>query len=137
MFLSGDKLFFIEPLEALSIDFSASIWNWLIFEYIMESQEGSQSTVTSDYISRKIRKLAIEAENFLLWHYQFGSKYDTPFWTYAETLKPEPIFYEFLESIRVDTPIDYFDGTDHDQNSLSILGYAPFSYKNWYGNCTI
>ena len=36
--------------------------------------------------------VCISAHCFILWHYQFGSKYDTPFWTYAETLKPEPIF---------------------------------------------
>ena len=27
-----------------------------------------------------------QTQNFVLWHYQFGSKYDTPFWDYAKTL---------------------------------------------------
>ena len=31
-----------------------------------------------------------EIETFVLWHYQNGSKYDTPFWQYAKSLPFNP-----------------------------------------------
>jgi len=32
----------------------------------------------------------IETQNIVLWHYQFGSKFDTPFWDYAKSLPFNP-----------------------------------------------
>ncbi len=38
----------------------------------------------------KIRRVMKEIETFILWHYQYGSKYDTPFWEYAKSLPFNP-----------------------------------------------
>ena len=35
---------------------------------------------------QEIARYIEQTQNFVLWHYQFGSKYDTPFWDYAKTL---------------------------------------------------
>ena len=46
---------------------------------------------------REIVEYIKQIHNFVLWHYQFGSKYDTPFWDYAKTLVFEDnIFDQFL-----------------------------------------
>ena len=39
-----------------------------------------------------------QLENIILWHYQFGSKFDTPFWEYAKSLPFNPD-NKFLEMI--------------------------------------
>jgi len=39
-----------------------------------------------------------ETETFILWNYQYGSKYDTPFWEYAKSLpfEPDDVFKNIL-----------------------------------------
>ena len=37
-----------------------------------------------------MKRVAKEVENYILWHYQFGSKYDSPFWDYAKSLPFNP-----------------------------------------------
>ena len=38
----------------------------------------------------------MELQNIVMWHYQYGSRFDTPFWDYAKSLhfKPDQGFYE-------------------------------------------
>ena len=38
----------------------------------------------------------MELQNIIMWHYQYGSKYDTPFWKYAKSLpfNPDQRFYD-------------------------------------------
>ena len=39
-----------------------------------------------------------QLENIILWHYQYGSEFDTPFWKYAKSLpfSPDDKFYEMI-----------------------------------------
>ena len=49
-------------------------------------------------MEREILEYINQVKNFVLWHYQFGSKYDTPFWDYAKTLAFEDkVFDQFLD----------------------------------------
>ena len=45
-----------------------------------------------------------QLENIILWHYQFGSKFDTPFWEYAKSLpfNPDDKFYEMISDEKND-----------------------------------
>ena len=36
--------------------------------------------------SEEIKMYIKQLQNYILWHYQVGSKYDTPFWNYAKGL---------------------------------------------------
>ena len=45
---------------------------------------------TLEVCNNNIRKMMKEIETFILWHYQNGSKYDTPFWQYAKSLSFNP-----------------------------------------------
>ena len=40
---------------------------------------------TANYVFGRMMK---EIEEYILWHYAFGSKYDTPFWQHASSLMP-------------------------------------------------
>merc|ERR1711991_271700 len=59
------------------------------------------------------------AERFLLWHYQFGSKYDSPFWEYAKSL-PFEMDMDFKWNV------DY--AKSHD---LKYLNENPRFYSQW------
>ena len=45
-----------------------------------------------------------QLENIILWHYQFGSKFDTPFWEYAKSLpfNPDDKFLEMISDEKND-----------------------------------
>ena len=45
-------------------------------------------------------------QNFVLWHYQFGSKYDTPFWDYAKKIS--------FKDDKFDAMLDYCKDTERD-----------------------
>ena len=42
-----------------------------------------------------------QIKNFVLWHYQFGSKYDASFWDYAKTLAFEDNIFDQFRSCKV------------------------------------
>ena len=57
-----------------------------------------------------------QLQNYILWHYQVGSKYDTPFWNYAKGLT-------FKD--------DLFDSMLTGDNS--IYGqWKNYNFSNWY-----
>ena len=76
--LNGNKAMFLEPLEASAMDCYHSICkhSW---DYIHGKRDKHGVNV-------EFRRTVKEVQNFVLWHYQFGSKYDTPFWKYAKSL---------------------------------------------------
>ena len=92
--LNGNKLTFIEPLEATSVttyDFFA--------EHTMTAIMKNGSNIPQELQNAVFRnaEMVYQNMNFILYHYQFGSKYDTPFWDYAKTLVPnDPKLYEWL-----------------------------------------
>ena len=46
----------------------------------------------------EIFSYVLKIQNYLLWLYQSGSKYDTPFWDYATSLKFEDNLFDALVS---------------------------------------
>ena len=77
-----------------------------------------------------------KSEKFILWHYQYGSKYDTMFWKYAKSLpfKEDDEFNSFLDYSNDSSwydlkPIEY-DGDPAASETYGI--WNPYSFKNWY-----
>ena len=88
--LNGNRLFFLEPLE------SSSTQSYM--EVVLNFGRILQSKGKLDNLNYKVRTYIKQLQNFVLWHYQFGSKYDTPFWNYAKKLTfSDPLFYSKLE----------------------------------------
>ena len=56
--------------------------------------------------NENMRKLMIEIQNVILWHYQYGSKFDTPFWEYAKSLpfNPDDRFYRMFNDDKDSEP---------------------------------
>ena len=76
--LNGNKFCFIEPLEATSTAFYQLVsnisWNYMF--------AGASKKESNYLIQREVEKI----QNFVMWHYHTGSKYNTPFWKYAKKL---------------------------------------------------
>ena len=72
-----------------------------------------------DVCNSNIRRVMKEIETFILWHYQYGSKYDTPFWEYAKSLpfNPDNKFY--------------YNGYNGDYDSDDYGHWNSHSFKCW------
>ena len=83
--LNGNRAFFLEPLEATATDFYLTICKHM-WDYITQLP----TPIDKKQTNWSVGNVAKEVENFILWHYQFGSKYDSPFWNYAKSLPFNP-----------------------------------------------
>ena len=112
IFLNGNRLFFLEPLESSSIQAYLEcvrfFGNYIITQKAPLERAGSSA-------KRYIKQL----QNFVLWHYQCGSKYNTPFWDYAKSLS-------FKD--------DEFDSMLYESKSYDKHGIIPKGYGGHAGN---
>ena len=93
--LNGNRLFFLEPLESTAVEGYCQ-WNRFVYDSIISNVYGFKT------LRNKLDRYITSLQNFILWHYQFGSKYDTPFWNYAKTLTfNDPEFDKVLDSARM------------------------------------
>lgn len=114
--LNGNRGSFLEPLEATSVGFYLKIARYA-WDYIVDGE-------SAEICNQKIRNEMFKIQNFVLWHYQFGSKFDTPFWKYAKTLPFNPDD-EFNSMIQIANTNDTITSTDE----YSQWGMP--SFKNW------
>ena len=121
--LNGNRLFFIEPMESSSTQMYIEVARYF-------ATYGTQNINyhAHDYIKH--------VQNFILWHYQFGSKYDTPFWDYAKKLK----FFdsEFDCILRDVKGCEWDDIHQHlfTNPSPSYGQWTPYAFKLWYDGMT-
>lgn len=124
--LTGNKLCFLEPLEATATQTYLE-WSRYVFDCAVLKKHKFTKAVNG------INKYIHQVENFILWHYQFGSKYDTPFWDYAKTLK--------IEDEEFDNLIKYVSETDpkflrdlycNPRNNDPYGQWRPWNIRCWY-----
>jgi len=108
--LQGNMYGFLEPLEATSLGFYRIICK--------QAWDAIFHIKSLDECNTEVRRVMKELENVTLWHYQYGSKYDTPFWEYAKSLpfKPDKRF-----DMMIDNP-----------ESTEMYGqWEGWNFKNW------
>jgi len=93
--LNGNRLFFLEPMESNSAYFYDSV----------SSLAGVVTPSDKPKANSIIQREAEKIQNFIMWHYAKGSKYETPFWDYAirlskNTFDKDEEFKRLLEVIR-------------------------------------
>ena len=118
--LSGNRFFFLEPLESTAVQAYLQ-WYRFCYDHIFDN-------VPKQDIIKKFRKYVYQVEQFILWHYLSGSKYDTPFWRYcSKNYKiTDPQFNMLLEFAKSQS---YFDLRNKDL--LSYGQFGPISFKYW------
>jgi len=114
--LNGNACGFVEPMEATASTF--------FYDIAKNAWDGMFGIKPVNVCNNNIRLMMKEIETFILWHYQFGSKYDTPFWEYAKSLpfNPDEKFKEIVKDC-----IDYNEMTKH------VLRGTMFNFKPRYG----
>ena len=119
--MNGNRLSFLEPLEATSTGF---------YENVAITALGHIARgVDKERCSNQIRKEILEIQNFVLWHYQFGSKFDTPFWEYAKSLPFDPgsQFNKVIEYSMNNLYSDLIRERARDRENFRDCGY----YGHW------
>ena len=130
--LNGNRLFFLEPLESSSIQAYLEcvrfFGNYIITQKAPLERAGSSA-------KRYIKQL----QNFVLWHYQFGSKYDTAFWDYAKALSFKDSDFDALVSYVKNHDFDTCLPQSHGggtHNDCQYGQWPAFSFKIWYDGMT-
>tara|TARA_B100000953_G_scaffold294457_1_gene284276 strand:+ start:316 stop:1557 length:1242 start_codon:yes stop_codon:yes gene_type:complete len=159
---NGNKLAAFDPLEAPATSLHIMVAEWCQDFISPHINSPAELVWKQDIVEKGILDYVHEIETFQLWHYQFGSKYDTPFWDYAKTLADnyfndneygkkfknriklinnfsEPDLCSiFSKTLRVPVVLD---GTLLEYKGVSYTGhdlfYGPWNAKslqNWYTN---
>ena len=125
--VNGNRLFFLEPLESSSMQVYIEMVR-SVFEYLLPGR------CDRNYVVTDIKKYIKQLQNFVLWHYQFGSKYDTAFWEYAKTLKFEDEQFDmFLNHAKTKNWYDVLPNTFGGCTKPDLYGQWPaYSFKTWY-----
>ena len=121
--LYGNRLFFLEPLESSSTQ-----------SYIEVARQFAMYGV--EKLNHQVLTYIKQLQNFVLWHYQFGSKYDTPFWNYVKKLTfSDPIFDSKLEKCMKSEWKDiHYDATTN--NDSGYGQWNNYAIKLWYESMT-
>ncbi len=90
--LNGNRAGFLEPMEATSLSFYLNVAQ-AAWQHIFEG-------VSKEKCNHDVQVKMRELETFILWHYQSGSIYNTPFWEYAKSLpfNPDSNFISIFKS---------------------------------------
>ena len=121
--LNGNRLFFLEPME------SSSTQTYIeVARYVCRFGVKNLSNKFTEYIK--------QTQNFILWHYHFGSKYNTPYWNFAKSLNfHDPKFNNIIRSVvNMDGQELKMDLYDNTQPFYGQWGY--YAFKLWYDGMT-
>lgn len=89
--LNGNRYSFVEPMEATSLDIYQLLCTYA-WDHFFDGKEKNICNI-------EMKTVVKEIQNFILWHYQSGSKYDSPFWNYAKSLSFKPD-YKFKSMVK-------------------------------------
>ena len=117
--LNGNRLFFLDPLESSSTQTYIELVRFVLNNGVKDA-------------SNQVRRYIKQVQNFVLWHYNCSSKYDTPFWDYAKSLTfNDPEFDSILDASIKSSDYDIMDQANN--NSRSGYGqWTPYAFKLWY-----
>ena len=131
--LNGNRLFFLEPLESSSTQTYLEIAKAFL-DYYLEGK------VSMNRIRANTKEYITECQNFLLWHYQAGSKYDTPFWDYAKSLtfEEDERFNRYVTWTSKNDKYDVLPDQYGGLGGTQLYGQWPaYSFRNWYEGMNI
>lgn len=129
--LNGNKLFFLEPLEATAIG-SYIHWIRLTFDWVI------YGNTTPTLITKEFHEYVSQINNFISWHYMFGSKYDTPFWEEAKKISfKDPLFDKNLLNAKQHSFEELVWRNFNDVEERKGYGqWNAWNFKYWYEGMT-
>ena len=127
--LGGNRLFFLEPLESTAIQsylfWARNVWDWIIDE-----------KTTPELINNNFHTYTNQIQNFILWHYLYGSKYDTPFWKAAQKFKIKDSFFNCILAYAKQTSMTELRDIGIDFHATEYGQWTPWNFKCWYDGMT-
>jgi len=122
--LNGNKLFFLEPLEATAIGSYIFVCKFL-FDYLF------LNNFNKDQANNAIKEYMYKIERFILLHYANGSKYNTKFWTHAKGLYSKNKNTSMLEFVELSKNFneEYGRNPSHHQEYAQ---WPTWSVKMWH-----
>jgi len=125
--LNGNKLFFFDPLEATAVTTYLN-WNRYTFDWIINKVKSKEEIVN------KIKSDIYQVQNFILYHYMFGSKYNTPFWKHCKKFKiKDKKFFELIKIAKSSSYHDIFKNNDlFGEERYGV--HSLFNFKNMVDN---
>jgi len=115
--LNGNRLFFLEPMEATAMSSYQEISEYYV-DYIMNEKHHID-------VSNNIRNYVKKIQDFILLHYRDGSKYNTPFWSYAKQL------YKDNQSEELNNIIRNIEKESSTKEGRDIIHRENFQYGQW------
>ena len=111
-------------MEATAIE-AHSFWARRTFDWVING------ITTPFLVTQEILKYIHQIQNFIIWHYTYGSIYNTPFWNISRELKVEdPEFDRILELSKKFSMIDLLD------NNERYGQWNGWNFKCWYNGMT-
>lgn len=123
--LNGNRLAFLEPLEATSTGLYQATCR-IYHEYFRNYRNKENTNIE---VLKEMKRI----ETFVLWHYQYGSVYDTPFWEYAKSLTfiPDDEFNKKIDLSKKYDKLQADADTDH------YSQWAASSFRCWIDNVVV
>jgi len=136
--LNGNRLAFLEPMEATAIalylDVAQFTFDWVIGrdDHLSQKAKLSLDIFRMEEAAFSIKKRMHEIHTFILWHYTKGSVYDTVFWRAARA-ETTAIFEQPNENFQqIFNFVMSVDCIDCRESSLSYGQWPVHSIKQWY-----
>jgi len=127
--LGGNRLFFLEPLETTATT-AYLYWTRRTFDWIINN------VTTPVLITQEILKYAYQLQNFIIWHYIYGSKYDTPFWKTAGKLKIKDSEFDNILALIKKVSMIYLNDKQIDFCNKYYGQWQPWNFKCWHDGMT-
>ena len=123
IFLNGMRLSFLEPMEATSVE-TYLIWAQLCCDVVFGG-------LPKDTALNILNNLISDVQDYLLFHYVYGSKHDTEFWNHAsKLLSPHSRIHEVISEVK---DMSWMDATSHEGQ---FGQWAYWNVKMWYDGMT-
>ena len=123
-------MFFLEPLESTSVA-TYIYWNRVVWDSIIENK------YTLHEAGLHIKDYTKKIQNFILWHYSYGSKYKTSFWRHAKKISKNINDKHFLEVLNFVKNKDLNVLKDFNADKHLVYSqWEPWSFKLWYDGMT-
>ena len=123
--LNGNRLSFIEPMEATS-----SVVHHNVSELLFDLMTCS---VSREEMNESIYREVMDVQDFILYHYKHGSKYDTPFWEYAKSL-PLNNEQKLLDNFEMSNKLTNLYQVGEHMDDLGYGYWRPQSFRCWSDN---
>ena len=122
--LNGNKLFFLEPLEATAMSTYLQCTRFY-YDYIFNN-------VKKETTNKLIKDYIIKIQDFILWHYSKGSIYQTPFWEHSKNLWENHEKEDIQKIIKIIKKMSYEDVSKSINLNFNYAQWKEWNFKIWF-----